>query len=130
MPAIEETHDWHGLDLYDADSDDKIGEITEIYLDRATGEAEWLAVKTGLLGTKVNFVPIASAVREGDRVRVPYSKDLVKDAPNVEEGELSDEEERRLYEHYDVAWGEFDPELQEPIGQPRLQKYEPDPVGR
>ena len=41
--------------------------------------------------------------RRGEVV-VPYSKDQVKDAPSVDpDGQLSHEEEYRLYEHYGIA---------------------------
>ena len=107
MPTLQEIRDWQGCDLH-GEGEEKIGEITDIYLDRATDEPEWLAVTTGMFGSGVSFVPVAGAVRDGDHIDVPYAKDVVKDAPNADaDGELSPEEERRLYEHYGVAWGEF-----------------------
>jgi uncharacterized protein (TIGR02271 family) len=107
MPTLQDVQSWRGLDLYG--NDDKVGEITDIYLDRQSGEPEWLAVKTGLFGSNVSFVPIDRASGGEDRVTVPYDKALVKDAPNVDaDGELSPDEERRLYEHYGVAFGDFD----------------------
>ena len=108
MRTTQDVQTWQGRTLCDADGA-KIGEIADIYLDRASGEPEWLAVKTGLLGSNLSFVPIREATMSGDDVRVPYDKSMVKDAPNAEaDGELSPEEERRLYEHYGVSWGEFD----------------------
>ena len=108
MPTLQDVQTWRGRDLYDNDHD-KIGKISDIYLDRQSGEPEWLAVKTGLFGTNVSFVPISEAAPEEDHVRVPYDKSQVKDAPNVEaDGELSPEEERRLYEHYGRDFGDFD----------------------
>jgi stress response protein YsnF len=96
----EDVLSWRGRDLVDNDGD-KIGSIEDIYLDRQSGEPEWIAVKTGLLGARVSFVPIRDARLEGDDVRVACSKDTVKDAPNVDaDGELSPEEERALYRHY------------------------------
>ena len=49
--------EWHGRDAVDSDGD-KIGSIDEIYMDAKTGRPEWLAVKTGMFGSKVSFVPI------------------------------------------------------------------------
>jgi len=94
-------NDWIGADVIDNDGD-KIGTLDTIYMDRASGEPEWLLVKTGMLGTKSSFVPLAGAGADGDALRVPYPKALVKDAPNVDEdqGELPAEEESRLYQHY------------------------------
>lgn len=100
MPTLQDVQTWRGRDLYDNDHD-KIGEITDVYLDRDSGQPEWLAVKTGLFGSNVSFVPIGDASSMEDHVMVPFEKSLVKDAPNAEaDGELSPEEERRLYEHY------------------------------
>ena len=49
----------------------------------------------------MSFVPIHDASPADDDLRVPYTKDQVKDAPNIDpDGELSQEEERRLYQHY------------------------------
>ena len=107
MPSIQDVQNWRGQDLHG--SDGKIGEIADVYLDRQTEQPEWLAVKTGLFGSKLSFVPIQQASASGDGVTVPYSKDKVKDAPNVEaDGELSPDEERRLYQHYGVDFGDYD----------------------
>jgi uncharacterized protein (TIGR02271 family) len=108
MPTIQDVQTWRGRDLYTNDHD-KIGEITDIYLDRQSGEPEWLAIKTGMFGSNVSFAPIREASSMEDHVMVPYSKSQVKDAPHVSaDGELSPEEERQLYEHYNVAFGDFD----------------------
>ncbi len=107
-PTIHDVQTWKGLDLLDSDGD-KIGEIVDVYLDRRTNEPEWLAVKTGLFGTNVSFVPIAQAAATGDGVTVPFGKARVRDAPNAEaDGELSADEERRLYDHYGMRFGDFD----------------------
>jgi uncharacterized protein (TIGR02271 family) len=106
MPDIGELQNWRDRDLIDRDGD-KIGTIADIYLDQETGRPEWLAVKTGLFGSRVSFVPTAEARPEDDQVRVPYEKSHVKDSPNVEaDGALSQEEERRLYEHYGLDYSE------------------------
>jgi uncharacterized protein (TIGR02271 family) len=95
-----------GQQLVDRDGD-KIGKIEEIYLDEQTGKPEWLAVKTGMFGSNVSFVPLAQASTEGDTVRVPYEKSQVKDAPNADaDGQLSQDEEARLYRHYGMDYSE------------------------
>lgn len=107
MITAEEVRHWIGRDLYGA-GDEKIGEISDIYLDNATDAPEWLGVTRGLFGTKVSFVPIAGASETEDHVVVPYTKDDVKDAPKVDaDGALSEEQERRLYEHYALEWGTY-----------------------
>ena len=101
----EDVQHWRGRTLVDSDGD-KIGTIEDIYLDQQTNEPEWAVVTTGLFGTKQSFVPIEGASSTGDGVRVPFEKAQVKDAPRVDpDGRLSDEEERRLYQHYGRDWG-------------------------
>jgi stress response protein YsnF len=85
----------------------KIGEAKHVFLDDVTGEPEWVSVKTGLFGTSESFVPIHDASLVQDHLEVPYPKDKVKDAPNVDVdagGHLSEKEEHRLYEHFGIDW--------------------------
>ena len=83
---------------------DKIGKIFDVYLDNETGQPEWLAVNTGLFGSKVSFVPIEGATFVDDDVMIGYSKDQVKEAPKAEaDGQLSADEEAQLYAHYGRA---------------------------
>jgi stress response protein YsnF len=92
--------------VYDADGN-KIGEAQHVYLDDATGKPEWVAVKTGFFGSRESFVPVHDATLSGDHLDVPYSKEKVKDAPNVDVesgGHLSEEEEHRLYDYYGIDW--------------------------
>jgi len=89
-----------GHTAVDADGD-KVGTISDVYVDNQTSQPAWLAVTTGMFGTKVSFVPIADAYLEGDDIVVAYSKDHVKAAPNVEaDGQLSEQEVDDLYAHY------------------------------
>ncbi|MEY2534213.1 MAG: hypothetical protein QOF29_2123 [bacterium] len=100
MATMQEIETWRGRTVIDREGE-KVGTVEDVYLDRSSGEPEWVAVKTGLFGTRVSFVPIRDASPAGDDVRIAHEKDLVKDAPNVDaDGELSPEEERRLYAHY------------------------------
>ncbi|WP_133910825.1 DUF2382 domain-containing protein [Streptomyces sp. NBC_00582] len=92
--------------VYDAD-DNKIGEAKHVFLDDVSGQPEWVSVKTGLFGTSESFVPIHDASVVEDHLKVPYAKNTVKDAPNVDVdagGHLSEAEEHRLYEHYGIDW--------------------------
>src|SRR4051812_6056716 len=94
-----------GADVYDADGD-KIGTASEVYLDDQSGTPEWVTVKTGLFGTKQSFVPIREADLTGDGLRVPVSKEKVKDAPKIDtDGHLSPDEEQELYRYYGTGAG-------------------------
>jgi uncharacterized protein (TIGR02271 family) len=104
--TVQETIDWRGRTAVDPNGD-KIGTIEEIYLDAETRQPEWLAVRTGLFGTRVSFVPLAQAHAAGDDVQVPYEKSQVKDAPHAEpDGQLSEREEAALYRHYGLEYSE------------------------
>jgi uncharacterized protein (TIGR02271 family) len=93
----------YGMDVYETDGS-KIGSTAEIYLDEQSGEPEWLAVKTGLFGTKQSFVPLQRAELGDDRITVPFAKDQVKDAPRIDpDGRLTPQEEDELYRHYGLS---------------------------
>jgi uncharacterized protein (TIGR02271 family) len=97
---------WRGHDLVDSDGS-KIGSISDIYADEDTGQPEWIAVSTGLFGTKVSFVPLAGATARGNELVSRWTKEQVKDAPRAEaDGRLSQDEEAALYRHYGMAYGE------------------------
>jgi PRC-barrel domain protein len=89
-----------GLTATDADGD-KIGQVGQVYLDEGTGQPEWVTVSTGLFGTRQSFAPLdGCSVRDGQLV-LAVSKQLVKDAPSVEDdGRLSEAEVTALYQHY------------------------------
>ena len=94
-----------GQDVYD-ETGSKIGSASEVYLDDETGQPEWLTVRTGLFGTKESFVPIRDADLTNDGLRVPVSKDRVKDAPKIDtDGHLSPQEEQELYRYYGLDTG-------------------------
>ncbi|HSD80599.1 MAG TPA: PRC and DUF2382 domain-containing protein [Solirubrobacteraceae bacterium] len=108
---MEDVRTWRGRDVVDGDGD-KIGTLEDIYLDRQTGEPEWAAIRTGLFGTKVSFAPLRDAAATGEQIRIAYAKSQVKDAPSIDaDGELSPQEEQRLYQHYGRGdYGEWDRE--------------------
>jgi hypothetical protein len=88
------------------DSDGKrLGEITDIYLDRETDQPEWAVVRTGLFGLRSSFVPLAGAREVEHDIQVPHPRTLVKDAPNIDpDGQLSEAEEAELYRHYGLEY--------------------------
>lgn len=105
MPAsdLSEVFGWKDRTVIGSDGE-KIGKISEIFLDEWTNEFEWATVTTGLFGTK-SFVPLAGASPQGEDVHFPVTKAQVEDAPQFEDDqELSEQEERRLYEHYGVPY--------------------------
>lgn len=96
-----------GQTLYSSDNE-KVGKVGQVFLDDETDRPEFLTVNTGLFGMNESFVPAADADVNGDGVRVPFTKDQIKDAPNVDvdSGHLDQSEEQRLYSHYGMTYSE------------------------
>jgi stress response protein YsnF len=117
-----------GKPVYALDGD-KLGNLDVIYYDEATGEPEWLGVKSGLLGMKHFLVPVMGAqFQDGENacIRVPYPKEQVSNTPDVEdmdEDGISEEAERRLYLHYGLQPSERRSESVLPEGQMRGEQF-------
>jgi uncharacterized protein (TIGR02271 family) len=134
-PGIDTIQDWQDRIMVDP-AGGKIGTIADIYLDDDTGQPEWATVKTGLLGSKQSFVPLAQAQAVGDSVRVPYDKDRVKNAPAMpSEGRLSQDEEATLYRYYGLEYSEYRSDSGLPAGtgsqdiDPLDRRYDEAPEG-
>ncbi|GGY06324.1 PRC-barrel domain-containing protein [Streptomyces hiroshimensis] len=88
-----------GWKVFDRDGA-KIGTVDEVYLDDATGEALWAAVRTGFF-RRDTFVPLATSEVVGQSLRTAYDRALIKEAPDFGVGRhLSPEQELQLYHHY------------------------------
>jgi PRC-barrel domain protein len=110
MPTLQDVEGWKGRTVVDPDGD-KVGTLEEFYLDRQSGDPTWAAIRTGLFGTHTSLAPLDGATLAGNDVRLGYSKSAVKDAPRPEvEGELTRDEERRLFDHYGAAAAAAQPE--------------------
>lgn len=100
-----------GQDVHTSDGD-TIGSVGQVFLDDESGRPEWVTVKTGLFGTKESFVPLEQAQLTDSGLQVAHAADTIKDAPREEtdEGHLSRDQERELYEHYGLRRGEARPD--------------------
>ncbi|MEU6123955.1 PRC and DUF2382 domain-containing protein [Streptomyces sp. NPDC047123] len=91
------------MTMYDQDGE-KVGRVGQVYTGGPSGQAEWITVITGLLGTKETLVPLRGAEAVADQLHVPFTKEHIKDAPHADaDGHLSTAEERTLYAHYGMA---------------------------
>jgi hypothetical protein len=89
-----------GATLYGPD-DVKLGRISQVLVDAADGHPTWAEVHVGTLGRHTTYVPLDQATWEHDDVYVPYDKDLVKNAPQIDgDGGLSPEQESELGRYY------------------------------
>jgi sporulation protein YlmC with PRC-barrel domain len=80
-----------------------IGTVSDVYVDDDTGRPEWLLISTGFL-PRGSHVPIRDVERHEDGYRLPYTRDRVKSAPELDitTEELSEEDERVLYVYYGI----------------------------
>ena len=104
--GMTEAYEWEGRELIDRDGE-KVGTIDALYQAGDTHRPEWAAVRTGLFGSKLSFVPIAGAQPSGEHVQVQFARDQIKDAPRIEPaGELTADQEAELYRHYGMEYWE------------------------
>lgn len=85
-------------------SGDKLGSIKEVFVDDRTGQPTFVEVGHGLFGMSSSLVPLRGSSLSGDTLNLGFSKDAIKDAPNIDaDNGLSVEEENRIYEHYQLT---------------------------
>ncbi|MEV6604418.1 PRC and DUF2382 domain-containing protein [Kutzneria sp. NPDC051319] len=100
MTSIANPRDLIGTEVVDRDGE-RVGKVGNVYVGDDNRQPQWVTVRTGLFGQKESFVPLQGAQISDGGLRVQTTKDAVKDAPRMDaEGHLSDEEGRRLYQHY------------------------------
>ncbi len=104
MPEVENLADWQGKEIVDRD-DEKIGKLEDVYIDTETDQPVFGAVKEGMIGKHLTFVPLTDATASPDGLKVSVTKKQVKDAPSIDQGgELSPADESDLYRHYELAY--------------------------
>lgn len=93
-----------GYDVADAEGK-SIGNLETFFVDRDTGQPEWLGVFTGTFRQHHYLVPVERSTVEGKAIRVPWTKEQVQGAPDYKDPEtsISEEMERDTYRHYGLA---------------------------
>jgi hypothetical protein len=102
-----------GGTAYDA-SGTKIGTVEHFYVDDRTGAPSWVAVTTGLFGTRPYVVPALDATYADGGLHVPVSVDAVKSAPRMAGDHLSPDDEAELRRHYGTGTGTRSEDLAAP----------------
>nr|WP_246422649.1 PRC-barrel domain containing protein [Nocardiopsis mwathae] len=97
-----------------------VGKIGQIFYDDRTDAPKWVTVRSGLFGTRENFVPLRGArLSEGD-LQVPYAKSVIKSAPGFQvEAHISMKQEDLVYEHYGLEPEAPGQRAAEPIWRPK-----------
>jgi hypothetical protein len=91
---------WRGRSVLDRDGE-KIGSFGEVYLDRETDRPAFAGINTGLFGRNEHIVPLDGVVEDGGDLRIPYSREQVHDAPQIDaETTLNVVQETELFDHY------------------------------
>jgi stress response protein YsnF len=93
-----------GSTAYDA-TGAKIGTVEHFYVDDRTGAPSWVAVTTGLFGTRRSVVPALDATFTDGALRLPVALDAVKSAPHLTGDHLSPDDETTLRRHYGTDRG-------------------------
>lgn len=102
MQAQTQVRELMGMSVTDTNGT-KVGTIKQVYLNDDSGAPEWVTVHTGWFGMRESFVPLSGARKEQDMLQVPYDKETIKGAPNVDADEhLSHAQIVDLYRHYGV----------------------------
>lgn len=101
--TFERFSDLKGVEVRSADGE-KLGRVNALFCDEAK-EPEWIGLGTGFLGMKEAVVPVQGARVDGERIVVPYDKDVIKDEPafDEEDGMLTPESERRLRVYFSLT---------------------------
>lgn len=101
----DDIRDWQRRTVVDRDGS-KIGSLEGLYYDTAAQFPAFASVEVGIIGRKrLTFVPLADAKVSPDHIRVMVDKKVVKDAPTIDtDGELTAEDEPRLFEHYGLLY--------------------------
>jgi uncharacterized protein (TIGR02271 family) len=103
QPATMDPQALQDLEIIDNEGS-KVGKVHVVFVDNASGQPEWAAVKTGLFGGHVTLVPLSNAQVGNDKITVAYTKDAIKDAPNHDpDVELSTSDEAELLRYYGLS---------------------------
>jgi uncharacterized protein (TIGR02271 family) len=94
-----------GASVYD-NRGEKIGTVEEIFYDQQTRQPEWIGIGTGFFGTKRVLIPVQGARVTDEGLTVAYAKDKVKDSPDIDRDEISQQQEAELAAYYGVNYSQ------------------------
>jgi stress response protein YsnF len=81
----------------------KLGTVEAFFADDRTGAPTWVAVSTGLFGTRHSVVPVTDATFTDGALHLPVSADAVKSAPPMAGEHLDPADEEALRRHYGLG---------------------------
>ena len=100
MTTTNDLQNMEGRTAVDSEGS-KVGKIGQVYLDDQTGQPLWVTVTTGMFGARQVSRRSTAPGSNGDQVMLAVSKDLIKDAPSIDDdGQIDASEQDALYQHY------------------------------
>lgn len=100
---IERIEDWLGQTVVDRD-EEKVGKLTDVYFGAKSRDAVAGAIKTGMLGRKVHVVSLTGASVARDHIKLTFTKDQVKSAPQADPGaDLDETQSKGLASHFGLS---------------------------
>ena len=92
-------------DLFNATAYDnngeKLGDVNEVFVDDQSGQPTFVEVNHGLFGMNSSLVPLRGHDFSGDDLKLGFSKDRIKDAPEFDSDKpLTPEPQSDIFKHY------------------------------
>ena len=92
-------------DLFNATAYDKngekLGDVNEVFVDDQSGQPTFVEVNHGLFGMNSSLVPLRGHDFSGDDLKLGFSKDRIKDAPDFDSDKpLNPEAQSDIFKHY------------------------------
>ena len=92
-------------DLFNATAYDKngekLGDVNEVFVDDQSGQPTFVEVNHGLFGMNSSLVPLRGHDFSGDDLKLGFSKDRIKDAPDFDSDKpLTPETQSDIFKHY------------------------------
>jgi hypothetical protein len=100
--ALEQALGWVGDKLDDV-TGTNAGRVEGVFVDAQSGEPAWLVIRIGLLGRR-SVVPFEMAASGAEHVWVPFSRERIRNAPEVDPAAgLDPGREAEICAHYEIA---------------------------
>lgn len=82
-------------------SGEKLGDVNEVFVDDQSGQPTFVEVNHGLFGMNSSLVPLRGHDFSGDDLKLGFSKDRIKDAPEFDSDKpLTPEAQSDIFKHY------------------------------
>jgi len=102
MVSVDQARQLLGLQVVDT-AGDKVGTVSDVSLNDQTGQLSWVTVASGWFGLSESSLPLNGARIDDQRIRVPFDKATIKNAPRLQSGvPLTPQDEDQLSGHYNI----------------------------